>query len=205
MRAFVVAGLLLVAAPASADIFQLSGEIDAGGMLGKGTTGAQADNAFFAKSPNAAYGAIVTGEVFGFLDAIIQHDEFTDFSRITTWTQFGAGLHFEFPFGDDLQQRVHKGPFLEAAAAVFFGIGTGQEVMPPLDNAQITDKAFIAEGKLGLGYHCSHVVDVGISVPVSWGYFFKNGPGVGANDTSNQYQGVQGEVFGYVRFNIHLL
>ena len=88
---------------------------------------------------------------------------------------------------------------------MWFGLGTGQQVMPPLDNAQITDKAFIAEGRVGLGTHLTSLIDIGVSVPVSYGYFFKNGNGVAANDTNTHYQGAEGEVLGFLRFNLKLL
>ncbi len=202
-----VATLILAAAasPASADVLKLAGEIDAGGVFGTGYSGDQKANAFFAKAPPIAVGAIISGELFGFLDAYIQHDEFTDGSRLTTWTQFGAGLDMEPSLADSKAQAQGKGAYAELGFAVFFGVGTGQEIVPPLDNGQISDKAFLAEGRIGLGTHLNRVVDLGIAVPVSWGYFFKNGNGVGANDTNNQYQGVEAEVFGYIRFNIHLL
>jgi hypothetical protein len=209
VRALVVAGVVVAAttaaaAPARADILSLSAEIDAGGMYGAGTGGAQKANDFFGKNaPEGAYGVLITGELFGLLDAYIQHHQFTDGSNLSTWTQFGFGLHFEVPLGDTQQQKLGKGPYLDAGLGAFFGVGTGQQVMPPLDNAQVSDKAFLAQGTVGFGTHLSKIVDVGVSLPVSWGYFFKNG--VAANDVSNHYQGAEGELLGYVRFNLHLL
>lgn len=205
MRYVLVAVLLAAASPASADILKLGAEIDGGGMAGTGTSGAQKDNAFFANSPPWAYGALINGELFGFLDAYIQHDQFTNGDRLTTWTQFGLGIHFQAQLADPIQQKAGKGPYIDAGLAGFFGLGTGQQVMPPLDNAQITDKGFLVETKLGFGTHLNPYVDVGVTIPVSWGYFFKNGNGIGANDPSNSYQGVEGELFGYVRFNLKLL
>jgi len=190
---------------ASADILKLWVEADGGGQAGSGVSGAQKNASFFANSPPIAYGASVTGELFGFLDATIQHHQFTDGSRITTWTQFGAGLHFQIPLGDDKQQKAGKGPFIEAGTGVWFGVGTGQQVMPPLDNAQITDKGFLVDGRIGFGTHLNSVIDLGVELPVSYGYFFKNGNGVAANDTNNHYQAVQGELLGFVRFNVKLL
>jgi len=195
----------LVTRSASADIFKLTAEADAGGQTGSGVSGAQKDAAFFAQSPNVAYGAQVGAELFGLLDAWVQHHQFTDGSRITTWTQFGAGLHFQIPLGDDKQQKAGKGPFIEAGTGVWFGVGTGQQVMPPLDNAQITDKGFLVDGRIGFGTHLNSVIDLGVELPVSYGYFFKNGNGVAANDTNNHYQAVQGELLGFVRFNVKLL
>ena len=200
----VVAATAAAASPASADILSLSAEIDAGGMYGAGTGGAQQSNDFFAKnSPEAAYGVLLTGEVFGLLDVSVQHHQFTDGNQLTTWTQFGVGLHFQVQLADPTVQKQGKGAYLDAAMGAFFGVGTGQQIMPPLDNAQVSDKAFLAQGTFGFGTHLSKVVDIGIALPVSWGYFFKNG--VPANDVSNHYQGAEGELLGYARFNLHIL
>ena len=206
MRALSFAMVLAVATPASADVFKLFAEVDGGGAYGKGTSGDQVikDSAFFAKAPHLGYGALIGAE-FLFLDAWIQHHQLTDGSRISTWTQFGAGVHGTVDLGDAKQQKAHEGGFFEFGVGAWFGLGTGQQVMPPLDNAQITDKAFLVEGRVGFGTHLSSVFDFGLSVPVSWGYFFKNGNGAVANDVSTHYQGIQGEALLYLRANIRLL
>jgi len=195
-----------MATPASADVLKLFVEADGGGAYGTGTSGDQVikDSAFFAKAPHLDYGVLVGAE-FLFLDAWIQHHQLTDGSRIATWTQFGAGIHFQVDLGNDKQQKAHEGGFFELGGGAWFGLGTGQQVDPPLDNAQITDKAFLLEGRVGLGTHLSRTFDAGISVPVSWGYFFKNGNGAAINDVSTHYQGIQGEALVFLRANIHLL
>ncbi|HEU4730958.1 MAG TPA: hypothetical protein VFT22_23855 [Kofleriaceae bacterium] len=192
------------ATPASADTLKLFAEADGGGVYGQGTSGDLKDAAFFAKAPHVDYGVLVGAELL-FLDAWIQHHQFTDGSRISTWTQFGAGVHLSFDLGDDKQQKAHEGGFFEVGLGAWFGLGTGEQVMPPLDNAQITDKAFLFEGRAGLGKHLGKVFDFGVSVPVSWGYFFKNGGGAAANDVSTHYQGVQGEALLFLRANVPLL
>jgi hypothetical protein len=206
LRIAAALAIVVVASPASADVLKLFAEVDGGGVAGQGTSGDQVikDSAFFAKAPHLDYGALIGAE-FLFIDAWVQHHQFTDGSRIATWTQFGAGIHAQIDFGSPEQQKVHEGPFFEFGGGGWFGLGTGQQVMPPLDNAQITDKAFIAEGRLGLGTHLSSTFDFGVQVPVSWGYFIKNGDGAVVNNVSDHYQGVQVEGLLYLRVNIHLL
>ena len=168
-RAALAVGLVCgVAAPAHADLFRLFAEAHGGGMYGQGTAGDQKDAAFFAKSPHGAYGLAVGAEAFIF-DLWIEHHQFTNGSRVATWTKIG--------------------------------VGTGQQVMPPLDNAQISDKGFLIQGVLGFGTHLSKNFDLGVSLPVSWGYFFKQGA---ANDLSNHYQGVQGEALAVLRIQFGL-
>jgi hypothetical protein len=205
LRALSLAAVLATATPASADVLKLFAEADGGGVVGKATSGDQVikDAAFFAKAPHGAYGALIGAE-FLFLDGWIQHHQFTDGSRIATWTQFGVGVHGTIDTGDARQQKAHEGGYVEFGVGGWFGLGTGQQVMPPLDNAQITDKAFLVEGRLGAGTHLSSVFDLGVSVPVSWGYFFKNGNGAAANDTSTHYRSVQGEALVVLRANIRL-
>jgi hypothetical protein len=207
MRALSFAVVLAVAAPtASADVLKLFAEAQGGGGFGSATGGDQVikDSAFFPKAPHLAYGALIGAE-FLFLDGWIQHHQFTDGSRIATWTQFGVGVHGTVDLGDARQQKAHEGGYFEFGAGGWFGVGTGQQVMPPLDNAQITDKAFLVEGRLGAGEHLGSVFDLGVSVPVSWGYFFKNGNGAAANDVSTHYRSIQGQALLVLRANIRLL
>jgi hypothetical protein len=205
-RALAIALVLATAGSASADVLKLFAQVDGGGVYGKATGGDQAikDSAFFAKAPHGDYGVQIGAE-FLFLDAWIQHHQLTNGSRIATWTQFGAGIHAQIDTGDDKQQKAHEGGFFEFGAGAWFGLGTGQQVMPPLDNAQISDKAFLLEGRVGLGKHLSSLFDFGVTVPVSWGYFFKNGNGAVANDVSTHYRGIQGEALLFLRANIRLL
>lgn len=207
LRALTLVGVLAIATPASADVLKLFAEAHGGGAYGTGASGEgiYKDAAFFAKAPRGAYGALVGAE-FLFLDAWIQHHQFTDGDRIATWTQFGAGVHIQVDLGTEKQAKARTGPFLDLGAGAWFGLGTGQQVDPPLDNAQISDKAFLIEGRLGLGTHLSSVFDLGVTVPVSWGFFIKNHePLVVDGGASNHYQGVQGEALLFLRANIRLL
>ena len=206
LRALSIAVVLAMAAPASADVLKLFAEAHGGGMVGKATGGDQVikDSAFFAKAPHLMYGALIGAE-FLFLDAWIQHHQYTDGSRLTTWTQFGVGVHGTIDSGDPKQQKAHEGGYFEFSGGGFFGVGTGQQVMPPLDNAQITDKAFLLEGRLGAGKHLGNIFDFGVQVPVTYGYFFKNGNGSAVNDVSTHYQGIHVEALAVLRANIRLL
>jgi hypothetical protein len=163
-----------LAAPqlAAADTFKLFGEIHGGGMYGKGLSGAVADagDAFFEKSPHPMYGFELGAELL-FLDGWIEHHQYRSGDQLTTWTQFGLGIHHTTDTGDEQQRKEGKGGYFEFGGGLWFGLGTGQQVMPPLDNAQISDKAFLLEGRIGIGTHLSNVFDLGLQVPLSYGFF----------------------------------
>ncbi len=218
-----VTGVVLAAAvtPAHADVFKLFAEADGGGMVGTGTQGDQKASAFFKNAPHGMYGVELGAELV-FLDGLIQHHQYTDGSRVATWTQFGIGMHYEIDFAQDKpvedptkhSQKAsgakakapdRDGGFVEFAGNVWFGVGTGQQVSPPLDNSQITDKALLGEARVGIGKHVNNLIDFGLQVPVSWGYFIKNGNGATANDLSTHYRGVQAEALLYLRLNLRLL
>lgn len=189
-----------IAAPASADILKLFAELDGGAAYGMGSSGFQRtkDDAFFAKAPHATYGALLGAE-YQHLGAWIQHHQFTDGSRVVTWTQIGAGFHAQLDFG----AFVYQG-FIAVSAGAWLGLGTGKQVDPPLDDKQITEKALLLEGRLSIGKHLS-IFDVGISVPVSGGYFIKNSIAAIVASGSLFYRGVQGEALLFLRANLPLL
>ena len=195
--------LLALATPASADTFKLFGEAHGGGMYGVGTAGDQKDSAFFGKAKGGAYGALVGAELL-FFDALIEHTQFVNSDGLKTWTQFGVGMHYTSEEGDEQEKKEGKGSYIEFGGYLWYGLGTGAQVMPPLDNAQITDKAFLAEARFGFGKHLDKVFDLGVEVPVSYGYFIKTGNGAAANDLSNHYRGVQGQALLTLRVNLRL-
>lgn len=206
--ALVVSIVAATAAPASADLLKLYAEAHGGGMYGAGTSGAQKDHSFFHESPHFAYGVLVGAQLL-FATAQIQHHQYTltDGARLTTWTQFGLGVHTVVDTGTEKEQKAHQGGYYEFGGGVWFGLGTGQQVRPPLDNAQLSDKGFLVEGRVGFGRHLSSVFDVGVTVPVSYGYFFKQNCGVdcAANDTGTHYRGWQAEALVVLRGTLHLL
>lgn len=192
---------------ADADVVVLIANAHGGGMFGKGTGGDQQQEAFFANAPNGAYGLSLTGR-FLFLAADITHRQYSfvggeDENSIRTWTQFSAGIDFEIGLGSTQEKKQRKGSFFEASAMAGFGLGTGQQIDPPLDNSEVSDKGFLLGGKVGLGTHLSKHFDLGLMVPVQYGYYFKNG--VAVNDVSNHYQGVHIEALLFLRMYLKLI
>lgn len=204
--AFTLAGL---SARADADVFKLYGELHGGGVGGAGLSGApvdgpDGDKAFFSNVPHGAYGLRV-GARFLVLEAAIEHHQFTNGSRISTWTQFAAGMGVQPELGSEAAQKAHTNSFLDFGVNLGFGLGTGQQVDPPLSNDEITDKGFVVEGRLGFGKHLNKVLDLGFVVPASWGYMFKNGFDTAANDVSTHYKSFQIAGLLYLRVNLKLL
>jgi len=200
-RALVLACLLYPAA-ASADVFKLFGEVHGGGMYGQGISGTNKDSAFFANAPHGMYGALVGAELV-FIDAWIEHHQYVSGDTLETWTQFGLGTHFMTDLGSEQEKKDHKGGYFEVGGGLFFGLSTDRQVHPPLDNAQVSDKGFLLEGRLGFGTHLNKVFDLGVQIPVSYGFFFLNGGP--ANNTDNQYRGWEIEGLVALRANIRLL
>lgn len=197
--------IVLTAAPASADVLKVYGELQGGGMFGQGVGGdAMAkENSFFAQAKGGAYGATVGGR-FVFIDGHISHHQYPHDGTISTWTAFNAGLNFEVDTGGPEAKKNKTGGYIEIGAWLGFGVATGAQVDPPLDNSEVSDKGFTLQGRIGFGKHLSKNFDIGIQVPASWGYIFRNGEGAAANDTSSQYQSMQAEALLVFRANIGL-
>lgn len=193
---------LAVPATASADVFKIYGEAQGGGMYGKGIAGDhKADSAF--SGGRAAYG-ISAGVQFLIFDVHAHHRQYINGAGLTTWTQLTAGLHFGVDTGTEAEKKQHEGGYVGFGVGLAFGVGTGQQVMPPLDNAQVSDKGFLLESRLDFGKHLSKVFDIGVAVPISYGYLFKSGNGATANNLSDQYRGWQAEALLALRANIRL-
>lgn len=218
VRSTVLCGATLAAlgGSASADAFKLYAEVHAGGTLGTGLTGDRKDDAFFKRAAPPTYGILLGGR-FLIVNAQIQHHQFARLgsggeaeSDLSTWTQFDLGLGFTAEMGakppkqPGEKEPPKSGSFLGLGFNVGFGVGTGEQVEPPLSNDEVTDKGFLVEGRLDFGKHLSDVFDAGLQIPISYGYFFKSGEGAAANDVSTQYQGLQGSALIYLRANVRL-
>jgi hypothetical protein len=189
-----------IAAPraAHADLFSARADLHAGASGGAGVGGEQKDNAYFKNAPNGAYGVLVGVQAL-IADAYIDHTQFTDGSRVTTWTQFAAGVRIDIKTGAPPKEKgATEDPkptgYFELGLHAAFGLGTGQQVSPPLDNAQLTDKAFLVELRGGFGKILGNGFRIGVAIPISGGYFFKSGNGATANDVGTHYQGVEAAV-----------
>jgi hypothetical protein len=199
--------VLAAAAPARADILRLYAEAHGGGMYGGGTDGTPVvtNNTFFGKSTGPMYGALVGAQLL-FLDAWVQHHQYAgNGNGLQTFTQFGLGIHFTIDMGTPEEQKAHQGTYTEVGAGVWYGVGTGAQVMPPLDAAQLTDQGVAFDGRLGFGKHLNNIFDLGVMVPVSYGFFTKTKGAGGVNDTNNDYRGYLVEALVVLRMNIRLL
>lgn len=198
---------------ASAGVLDLKAQIHAGAAGGMGVGGAQKDNAFHAGAQGASYGFIVGAE-FLLLDGWVEHNQFQGENGLQgTWTQFMAGIDFNVDLGAKTrggtvdedgkpQGDGYSALYAELGLAVGFGVGTGQQVELPLDNAQVTDKGFLLQGHLAVGYRLTKLVSVGVVVPLQTAYLFKSGPGVVANDEGTHYQSMQGAALLNLRVDV---
>jgi hypothetical protein len=199
--------ILLVPGVARADIASLRAEIHGGAGGGVGVGGDQKDDAFSEGQPPGVYGALVGAELL-FIDAYLEHHQFTDGDDLSTWTQLGVGFDVDIDLGAPPQLKGEppkpgKG-YLELGLYAAFGVGTGQQVDPPLDNSEITDKGFLLEARVGVGWRLGRFARLGLTVPVSGGYFLKSGEGAGANDVSTHYQAIQAAALLTMRFDLVL-
>jgi hypothetical protein len=204
LASLVVLAAIAVPASASADVFKLYGEVGGGGMYGKGIAGDHKDEAFAATGRGGAYGVLV-GARFLILDGNILHRQYLNGEETETWTQFSVGLGMDFDTGSPEEKKAHKGGYFEFGAHIGFGLGTGAQVDPPLDNSEVTDKGFVLQGGLGFGKHLSSIFDIGVALPVSYSYLFKSGNGATANNTESHYQQVKIEALLVLRANLRFI
>jgi hypothetical protein len=198
-RTLVAPALLLAAlavAPAAhADVLSLRAEALGGGMGGIGITGEQAtrDAAFFAERAGPGYGALVGAEVF-YVDAWVSHLQFPRGATVGTWTTFGLGIDLDHvlrkpaPVKKGVVGVGKQTGYLEAGVSVTYCVGTGQQVEPPLDASELSDRGFALDLRFGAGFTLAGGLSLGVALPISGGYFFKQGF---ANDESTHYTSVQ--------------
>jgi hypothetical protein len=199
--ATVVAGLLasvVNTAAAHADVFTIAAQLDGGGEFGKGIGGDQKATAFHATAPHGTYGLKLNAEVL-FIDMWLAHHQFTNGSRLATWSEVGVGMDTELPLGDS---KKGLGGYLALGVGATFGVGTGQQVQLPLDNGELSDKGFALVATMGMGSHITKLIDLGVEVPVTAGYYFKSGAGAAANNLSTHYQAMNVQALLFLRLRI---
>lgn len=193
--AIMAAAVAVSARTASADVLKLYGELHGGGAYGNGVLGDLKDAAFFGQARGLTYGVLAGAKVL-FLNGWIQHHQYPNGDGLKTWTQFGLGTRWSLDLGSE-----SEGLFAELGTGLWYGVGTGAQVRPPLDRSQITDHALIAEARLGVGKHLSGIFDIALVVPLSYGYFLRSSAG-SATDLSTHYIGFQAEGLIVLRANI---
>lgn len=178
-----VGGVSVLLAPrANADLISVSADVHAGVAEGEGLSGERKAEAFSANAPANVLGVEIGAEV-AFLDVWISHDQFRGDDRTATWTAAGLGFDIEMPLGDKL--------YVSGGLAGGVGLGTGQQVDPPLDAAQVSDKGVFGEARAELGLELGGGFRLGVAVPFSYGYYLKTGDGDFANDESTHYTATQ--------------
>jgi hypothetical protein len=205
-----IAALALLAGEARADILTLHAEAQGGLAGGTGISGAQKDNTFHDGAHGAAYGALV-GLEFLFFDGWVEHTQYrNDDGLAGTWTQFMVGMDVKLDMGEKKATKPGKdgkpeggfhSMYGEMGMGIGFGVGTGQQIDPPLDYAQVSDRGFLAQVSAGIGWRLTRVISLGIRVPVQVGYMFKKGV---ANDESNQYSSAQAAALLNLRLDFEL-
>lgn len=207
--------LALTAAPraASADFLSGYAQIQGGGASGTGLFGDRKDDAFHKQAEGIAYGATVGVEIL-LLDVWVEHNQYLANGGVEgTWTQFMTGFDVEFDLGRKeggtrLENGQVKGGYSrwygEFGIGVGFGVGTGQQVDPPLDNSEVTDKGFLFQASVGGGVRMNRYLSLGLSAPMQAGYMFKSGEGAAANDQETNYGSMQAAVLLAMRFKVQI-
>jgi hypothetical protein len=198
---------------ASADLLSGYAQVQGGGASGAGLFGDQMDAAFHKQAEGITYGAYVGVEIV-LVDVWVEHNQFIVNGGVEgTWTQFMTGLDVEFDLGHKeggtrLENGEVKGGFTrwygEFGLGTGFGVGTGQQVDPPLDNSQVTDKGFLVQASIGGGFRLSRYLSLGLSLPMQAGYMFKSGPGASANDLETNYGSMQAAALLNMRFKVQI-
>lgn len=213
--ATLVAAIALGAVPAlaRADLLTLYVHASGGLATGQGLEGDREEDAFHRGARGPTYGAKVGVEIV-FLDVWVEHDQYLESGQVDgTWTQFMTGIDVQIGIGgqkgasrDEVGELEggYSAGYVELGTGLGFGLGTGQQVEPPLDNSEITDKGFIVEARASAGVRLSPSWAVGLTVPVTAGYMFKSGAGATADDLDTHYSEVAAAALVTLRLDVGL-
>jgi hypothetical protein len=205
---------VLAAPDASADLLSGTVRVQGGGAGGVGISGVVKDEAFSDGVRGGTYGARVGVEVL-FFNLWIGHDQYVNSDGLLgTWTtlpMIGFDTQFDVGQGEAIANptgKMKQGPadwFVHLAFGAGFGLGTGQQVEPPLDNAQISDKGVMFEGEIGINKKLGDSFSLGLAVPLQYRIMFKNDADAVANDASDRYTSVAAAALVNLRFKLKLL
>jgi hypothetical protein len=180
--------LLLASTSARAEVFALFAQANLGFSAGSSLGGDQDDTNFFQRTKGFAYGAVVGAQVL-FLRFWIDHQEYTNFSDFKgTWTQFMLGGEFGLPLGEVLP--VDFGIRFGAG----YGIGTGQQAVPPLNNGDVSDRGIVLEVAPAIRYKFASVLALGFELPIAFSFLTKTDAPITTSDKYTSF-GVKGLVF----------
>ncbi|MBT8492243.1 MAG: hypothetical protein KJO07_04215 [Deltaproteobacteria bacterium] len=215
LLSFLAASAVALACPtADADLLSGTLRVQGGGAYGKGLSGDLKDEAFEEGVRGGTYGVRAGVEVF-FINLWIGHDQYLDPDGFQgTWTTLPMiGFDTEFDLGagaiiPNPTKKMKRGPSkwsLHLGFGAGFGLGTGQQVEPPLDNGQVSDKGFMFEGEVGINRKLGDSFSLGVAVPLQYRIMFKNDADSVANDPDDRYTSAIGSVLVNLRFKLKLL
>ena len=218
MRALTLTCVLAAAlssTPAFADLMSGTVRVHGGAASGRGISGDLKDQSFAEGAEGGTYGVRAGVEVF-FLNLWLGHDQYvTSDGLVGTWTTLPMiGFDTQFDVGSPgAAEQNDDGKMVAGATDWFihfsfgagFGLGTGQQVDPPLDNSEITDKGVMFEGEVGLAKKLGTSLSIGLAVPVQYRVMFKNGADAVANNPEDRYHSVAASALLNLRFKLNLL
>jgi hypothetical protein len=211
LRPVIVSAVVVaMAGPASADVLSMRAEAHGGGAGGLGVAGDRKDEAFQNQARGGAYGALV-GVEFLFVDVWVQHHQYNDGALIGTWTQFMTGLDINLDVGGgeripgskDPEKKTPAKGYVELGLGVGFGVGTDRQVDPPLDNSEVNDKGFLAEAHISAGAYLGSALSIGVTLPVTAGYYFMSDQGT-ANNVGTHYQAIEAALLVNLRLKLKI-
>ena len=188
-----VALLCATAMPARAGLFEVYGQLHAGGGFGRGSAGAGSRDFF-----EAVQGGGIGGEVgveIVYIDLFVDHYEFFTNKLQGNWTQFMLGFDASFPMDDD-----HT---TEATIGVDAGLGVGVLGSKTLadQTLQVSTRGLISELRLQGDRLLGKYASFGLDLRVGYHYLFDADKPINLPDNSGRSQGMQ--LFGGVAFKVH--
>jgi hypothetical protein len=209
----VVSVLAVFSSPAQADLISLTAAAQGGAASGRGVSGDFKDDTFAQGAEGGTYGALLGIELL-LIDVWVEHNQYQGSDGLTgTFTSFMLGFDSELDLGGRSGAKKNSSGKLVGGHATWFadfgfgagaGFGTGQQVDPPLDNSEITDKGLLAQAQFGLGYRLTESFAFMLQVPVQYRFMWKSGDGAVINNNETHYQSMAASALLALRFKLKL-